>query len=101
MEENKPKQKTFKNRNIFAYLDNILATKNRELMLKHLSEDGFETDFKKVVLLRYLSMSRDPSVRKAVLENQLSLERMDCKTAYRFLFKVIPRQNSGFIKYLR
>ena len=101
MEESKPKQRTFKNRNIFAYLDNILAKKDRELMFKHLSEDGFETDFKKVVLLRYLSMSGDPSVRKVVLDNQLSLERMDCKTAYRFLFKTVPKQNSGFIKYLK
>ena len=98
---NEPKKKTFKNRNIFEYLKNILTTKDKDEYFKHISEDGFDADFKKVVVLRYLSMSPDEKVRSIVFENQLTFDRMDCKTLYRYLMCVVPRQRNSFIKYIK
>ena len=95
------KKKTFENRNLFDYLGNILVGKNRELYSRHVAEDGFDSDFKKVVLLRYLSMSPDERVRRIVFENQLSFDRMDCKVLYRYLMAVVPRQRSSFIRYIK
>lgn len=95
------KKKTFKNRNIFDYLKNILTSKNRDDYQRHVAEDGFDVDFKKVVVLRYLSMSPDPRVREIVFENQLSFDRMDCKTLYRYLMCVVPRQQNPFIRYIK
>ena len=95
------KKKTFKNKNIFGYLANILCSKDVELYKRHVLEDGFDADFKKVVVLKYLSMSPDERVRRVIFENQIALDRMDCKLAYRYLMKVVPRQQSGFIRYIK
>ena len=96
-----PKKKTFKNKNIFEYLKNILSLKDRALYETHISEEGFETDFKKVVLMRYLSMSEDSRIRNLVFENQLSFDRMDCKMLYRYLMAVVPKQKNHFIRYIK
>ena len=95
------RKKTFKNRNIFGYLGNILCGKSTELYSRHIAEDGFDSDFKKVVLLRYLSMSPDERIREIVFKNQLLFDRTDSKTLYRYLLKVVPRQKSEFIKYIK
>ena len=94
-------KKKFKNRNLFDYLNNILCAKNMEMYNKHVAEEGFDVDFKKVVLIRYLSMSTDPRIREVVFKNQLFFDRTDCKTLYRYLIKVIPKQKSNFIKYIK
>jgi hypothetical protein len=95
------KKKTFKNKNLFDYLGNILCGKDIETYFKHIAEEGFDIDFKKVVLIKYLSMSPDPNVRQIVLDNQLTFDRMDCKTLYRYLLRVVPKQRSAFIKYIK
>lgn len=94
------KRKSFKNRNLFDYLRNILKEKDMELYRRHLEVENFEEDFKKFMVLRYLSMCRDPSVRRIILEKQLFLDRMDSKTAYLYLIKTVPRQVDHFITYL-
>lgn len=95
------KKKTFRNRNIFGYLGNILGSKSMELYSRHIAEEGFDADFKKVVLLRYLSMSPDERVREIVFRNQLLFDRTDSKTLYRYLLRVVPRQRSEFIRYIK
>ena len=97
--DGKPK-KTFKNRNLFDYLRNILKDKDLETYRKHLQIENFEEDFKKFMVLRYLSMCRDPNVRRIVLERQIFLDRMDSKTAYLYLIRTVPRQFDHFITYL-
>ena len=103
MADGAPRQgkRSFRNRNIFDYLGNILCGKSVDAYRRHVASEGFEADFKKVVLLKYLSMSPDPRVRDVVLRDQLSLERMDCRLLYRYLMKVVPRQRSPFIRFLR
>lgn len=91
----------FKNRNLFDYLKNILKDKDFELYEKHIADDSFETDFKKFMELRYLSMSRNPSIRKIIMDNQFIMEKMDCKNLYKFLITVIPVQNNHFISYIK
>ena len=96
-----PKKKNFKNRNLFDYLNNILCLKDTELMERQVAEEGFDSDFKKVVLMRYLSMSKDPRIREIVFKNQLFFDRTDCKTLYRYLVRVVPKQKESFIKYIK
>ena len=91
----------FKNRNLFDYLKNILKDKDFELYEKHIADDSFETDFKKFMELRYLSMSRNQSIRKIIMDNQFIMEKMDCKNLYKFLINVIPVQNNHFISYIK
>lgn len=93
-------KKNFKNRNLFDYLRNILKDKDMALYRRHLEIDNFEEDFKKFMVLRYLSMCRDPNVRRIVLERQFLLDKMDSKTAYLYLIRTVPRQVDHFIKYL-
>lgn len=101
MAESSPeKKKTYKNRNLFDYLKNILKDKDLDLYRKHLQIENFEEDFKKFMVLRYLSMCRDPNVRRIVLERQFLLDKMDSKTAYLYLIRTVPRQVDHFIKYL-
>jgi hypothetical protein len=95
------KKKNFKNRNLFVYLNNILCLKDMELYKKQIAEEGFDADFKKVVLVRYLSMSKDPRIREIVFKNQLLFERTDCKTLYRYLIRVVPKQMDNFIRYIK
>ena len=94
------KKKSFKNRNLFDYLRNILRDKDLDLYRKHLGIENFEEDFRKFMVLRYLSMCRDPNVRKIILEKQFFLDKMDSKTAYLYLIRAVPRQSEHFIKYL-
>ena len=93
-------KKNFKNRNLFDYLRNILKDKDMALYRRHLEIDNFEEAFKQFMVLRYLSMCRDPNVRRIVLERQFLLDKMDSKTADLYLIRTVPRQVDHFIKYL-
>lgn len=94
-------EKKFKNRNLFDYLKNILKDKDMELYRVHVSDDAFETDFKKFMEIRYLSMCGDENVRNFVVDNQFLLEKMDCKLLYMFLIRTVPRQYNHFIQYIK
>lgn len=48
-----------------------------------------------------MTMSPDPRVRQIVLDNYVVLERMDDKTLYLWLMKKLPKQSSGFIRYIK
>ena len=91
----------FKNRNLFFFFLNILKDKDFELYEKHIADDSFETDFKKFMELRYLSMSRNPTTRQIIMDNQFIMEKMDCKNLYKFLITVIPIQTNYFISYIK
>lgn len=93
--------KKFKNRNLFDYLKNILKDKNIESYKQHIADDSFDTDFKKFMELRYLSMCNNKNVRKVILDNQFLLEKMDNKMLYLFLINNIPKQYNHFIQYIK
>lgn len=86
---------------LFEALGNILQKKSEELLQKHLELEDFEKQFPRFMVFRYLSMAK-PEVSQIIVDNQLSLERMPSnKIVYRFLMDAIPRQKSGFIKYIK
>ena len=95
-------QTKFKNNYLFDYLENILKTKSDDLFEKHINDPDFESSFSPFMIIRYLSMSKAPTVRNIILENQLVFERFIGKRElYACLMAIIPRQNSSFIKYLK
>ena len=94
-------EKKHKNRNLFDYLGNILTEKSRETYRRHIEDPEFQTSFQPVVIMNYLSMSKDPRVRQIILESQLSLDRMEKTVLYRYLLKTVPRQSYAFIRYLK
>ena len=86
---------------LFAALKNILQTKSEEVFLKHIELEDFDKQFPRFMVLRYLSMANS-DVAKIILDNQITLERMPSdKALYRFLMEAVPRQSSGFIKYIK
>lgn len=91
----------FKSQLIFAVLSNILKDKSFEIYNKHISNEEEWPTVSKFIMLRYLSMSYSQAVREVVLDNYLTLERMPEKALYKWLLTKIPRQNSGFIKYIK
>lgn len=96
------KKKTHKNMLLFDYLKNILQTKSMQTYDNHIHSDNFNSSFSTFMVLRYLSMCENPEVRNIVLENQLQLERFpDSKMLYLHLLKIIPKQNTSFIVYLK
>lgn len=85
---------------LFDVLANILHGKSMSLYNKHISSDAFK-DAAPFMVRRYLTMSPNHAVRDVVLDNYLSLERMQPKTQYLWLLKKVSRQNSTFIRYIR
>lgn len=86
---------------LFDVLKNILQLKSKEMFRKHLNLDDFEKSFNRFMILRYLSMSKT-EVSDIILKYQSQLEKMPSnKSVYSFLFRVIPQQKSGFVKYLK
>lgn len=46
-------------------------------------------------------MHTNPVVRQIVLDNQLSFSRMDIKIIYKLLLKIVPKQRSSYIAYIK
>jgi len=86
---------------MFEALGNIICDKSEKIFQKHVNdEEAFKT-FSKFMCLRYLTMSSSPAVRNLVLDNYIALERMPEKILYRWLMKNVPKQNNGFIRYIK
>lgn len=85
---------------LFDAMNNILVTKSEEVYRRHVASPDFK-DFKGYNCRRYMTMSESEEVRGIVLAHYASLERMDDKALYLWLMRVLPRQRSGFIKYIR
>lgn len=90
----------FKSTMLFDAMNNILVTKSEDVYHQHIADPNFK-DFTGFICRKYMSMSPDPNVRQIILNNQVILERMDDKTLYKWLMKTVPRQKSGFIKFMR
>ena len=91
----------YNNNILFEVLGNILQKKSEEIFVKHISADDFEKQFSRYMVIRYLSMA-NKDVARIILDNQIQLERFPTnKTVYRFLMNVVPKQKSGFIKYIK
>jgi len=85
---------------LFDAMNNILVTKSEEIWRSHTEDPNFK-DFTGFICRKYMTMSPDPRVRQIVLDNYVSLERLDDKVLYRWLMEKLPRQKSGFIKFIK
>ena len=90
----------FKSTILFDAMNNILTSKSEKTYAKHVSDPNFK-DVSSFILVKYMGMSPDPSVRQLALDNQETLERMPPKILYRFLMRKTPRQRTGFIRFIR
>ena len=91
---------TYKSKILFDILSNILLTKSQDLYNQHVKADDYHTA-SKFILLKYLTMSYSSQVRDVVLQNYMTLEKMPDKVLYKWLLSNVPRQKSGFIRYIR
>lgn len=85
---------------LFDVLDNILRSKSLSLAKEHIASENFK-DAAAFMVRRYLTMSSSAAVRDIVLDNYVSLERMPADVQYIWLLKAVPRQSSGFIRYMK
>ena len=85
---------------LFDVLANILTYKSTDQYAEHIASDNFK-DAAKFMIIRYLTMSTNSSVRDIVLDNYVTLERMPEPILYKWLLANIPRQRSSFIRYIR
>lgn len=86
---------------LFDAMNNILVTKSEKIRLVHIADPNFR-DFTKFMCLKYMTMSPDPRIRELVVENYVALERMPSDAAvYKWLMDKLPKQRSGFIRYIR
>ena len=85
---------------LFDVLANILTYKSADQYAEHIASDNFK-DAAKFMIIRYLTMSTNSSVRDIVLDNYVTLERMPEPILYKWLLANIPRQRSSFIRYIR
>jgi len=90
----------FKSNMLFDVLGNILSVKSIELFKQHVASENFK-DAAKFMILRYLTMSQNPSVRNIVIDNYITLERMPETILYKWLLTNIPKQNNSFIRYIK
>lgn len=86
---------------LFDYLDNILKKKSFELYSTHINNYDFDSSFSKFMIIRYLSMSTNVTIRNFILAKQVELEKMPNKLFYKVLLTAIPKQNNSFIKYIK
>lgn len=86
---------------IFDALNNILCKKSEKVFLAHVNDEELWKTWSKFMILRYLTMSANPAVRNVVIDRYMRLERMPDVALYKWLLQNIPRQNSGFIRYIK
>ena len=85
---------------LFDVLGNILTGKSEKLYKTHIAAEDFSAA-SKFMILKYLTMSTNPTVRELVIDNYLRLEKMPEKALYKYLLRKIPKQNNSFIRYIR
>lgn len=78
---------------LFDIIGDVLTKKSGQLH----TEPDFDKTMSSYMLVRYLSMSDKLSPYVEVLNSiQCTLDKVQF---YKFAYKIIPKQNSGFLKY--
>ena len=88
---------------IFMILGNILVDKDMALYESHIKNELFGSVFSTFMIVRYLTMNQNPSVRNIVLNHLTTLERIADKPeiVYKLLMKVIPQTHNRFTPYIK
>jgi hypothetical protein len=80
----------------FDILSDILLKKSGGTLCDH---PEFKKVFSSYMLCRYLSM-RDSLLKYAELLNRYQTQ-IDAEQMYRLAYNIVPKQKSGFIKYIK
>ena len=88
---------------IFRILGNILVDKDEMLYESHIKNELFESVFSTFMIVRYLTMNQNPSVRNVALNHLTTLEKIADKPeiVYKLLMKVIPQTHNRFTPYIK
>ena len=88
---------------IFMILGNILVDKDNTLYEYHVKNELFESVFSSYMILRYLSMNQNISVRNVVLGHLTTLEGLADKPElmYKLLLKIVPKTYNRFTPYIK
>ena len=89
--------------NIFMILGNILVDKSEALYESHIRNELFESVFSTFMVMRYLSMNQNISVRNVALDFLTIVESVADKPAlvYKLLLKVVPKTYNRFTPYIK
>lgn len=90
----------YKSTMLFDAISNVLTTKSWETYRRHVSDERWK-DCTKFMLLKYMTMVPDHRVQELVIGDYARLERLDDKTLYAWLIRNVPKQRSGFVRYVR
>jgi surface polysaccharide O-acyltransferase-like enzyme len=88
---------------LFMILGNILVDKDNSLYEHHIKNELFPSVFSSYMILRYLSMNANISVRNAVLNHLTTLEGLADKPElmYKLLLKIVPKTYNRFTPYIK
>lgn len=88
---------------IFMILGNILVDKSEVLYESHIRNELFESVFSTFMVMRYLSMNQNISVRNVALNFLTIVERVADKPelVYKLLLKVVPKTYNRFTPYIK
>lgn len=88
---------------LFMILGNILVDKDIHLYENHIQNELFESVYSNFMVIRYLSLNSNPSVRKVALDYLTILERLSDhpEIAYKLLLKVVPKTYNRFTPYIK
>jgi hypothetical protein len=86
---------------IFDYLNNIIKTKDHDLLRAHVVNDMFEKTYSVYMMNRYLSMHTSPHIANIIVTHQKALEVLSPSAHYHFLMRMIPKTYQSFITYIK
>ena len=88
---------------IFMILGNILVDKDNSLYEYHIKNELFPSVFSSYMILRYLSLNSNISVRNIVLDHLTILEELADKPElmYKLLLKIVPKTYNRFTPYIK
>lgn len=88
---------------LFMILGNILVDKDKALYENHIKNELFPSVFSPYMILRYLSLNQNISVRNVVLSHLTTLEGLADKPElmYKLLLKLVPKTYNRFTPYIK
>ena len=88
---------------LFMILGNILVDKDDALYDYHIKNELFPSVFSAYMVLRYLSLNQNISVRNVVLDHLTILEGLADKPElmYKLLLKIVPKTYNRFTPYIK
>lgn len=88
---------------LFMILGNILVDKDDALYEYHIKNELFPSVFSSYMILRYLSLNSNISVRNLILGHLTILEGLADKPElmYKLLLKLVPKTYNRFTPYIK